>query len=163
MSFLIQPLEQRDWCAISKIYKEGIQTGIATFETEIPTWEQWDQNHLPFCRYKAVQNNDMLGWIALSPVSKRPVYKGVAEVSVYVAAMHQKKGVGGKLLHHTINASESQGIWTLQASIFSENHPSIHVHHTAGFRVVGIRKKIAMAHGYWKDNILMEHRSSKIN
>ncbi|TYP76162.1 GNAT family N-acetyltransferase [Aquimarina intermedia] len=141
MNFLIQPFDQNDWQDISKIYKEGIRTGIATFETEIPTWKQWDQNHLSFCRFKAIHNEQIWGWIALSPKSKRAVYKGVAEVSVYVGAQAQNRRVGRSLLNHLISVSESHGIWSLQASIFPENKASQHLHASAGFRVIGIRKK----------------------
>ena len=162
MNFLIQPFDQNDWQDISKIYKEGIQTGIATFETEIPTWKQWDQNHLSFCRFKAISNEQILGWIALSPKSKRAVHKGEAEISVNGAAKAQKQGVGRSLINQHITASESHGIWSLQASIFPENKASQHLHASVGFRVIGIREKIAKCQGCWKDNILMERRSSKI-
>ncbi|MCA0932745.1 N-acetyltransferase family protein [Lutimonas saemankumensis] len=150
------------WPEVSRIYEEGIATGMATFEKEIPSWEAWDANHLKSCRIIARNNEEVLGWAALSPVSSRCVYGGVAEVSVYVAANARGKGIGKILMNRLITESESEGFWTLQAGIFPENKNSIRLHEKSGFRIIGFRERIGLLDGVWKDNVLLERRSSKI-
>ncbi len=151
-----------DWEAIEKIYRAGIQTGHATFQTEndVPDGVTWFGSKIPDLIFKAVgENGDMVGWAALSPVSGRSVYAGVAEVSVYVAGAGRGHGVGFFLLSHLVAASEVAGIWTLQAGIFPENEASIHIHQKVGFRIVGRREKIGQMDGVWRDVMLMERRS----
>lgn len=157
----IRPLLPSDWPVVKKIYQQGIETGIATFETEVPDWAYWNNKYLTFCRFVAAEQSLVLGWVTLSPVSTRPVYKGVAEVSLYVAQEARGKGIGKALLHHLVTASEKAGIWTLQSAIFPENKASIHLHQLAGFRVVGIREKIGQRHGVWYDNVFLERRKKE--
>ena len=145
--------------AIAEIYKEGIDTGIATFETSVPSWETWDEGKLKHSRFLAVENNVVLGWIALSKVSSRCVYNGVAEVSVYVSENHRGKGVGKFLMENVITESEANGIWTLRSGMFAENEATIALHKMFGFRIIGYREKIGKLDGVWKDNVIMERRS----
>lgn len=158
---LISPLKAGDWPAVRAIYEEGIATGNATFETSAPEWEKWDAGHLPHCRLAARKGPEVLGWAALSPVSSRCVYAGVAEVSVYVAERARGKRVGTALLEALVEESERSGIWTLQAGIFPENAASIALHKSAGFRIVGVRERLGCMAGRWRDVVLMERRSSK--
>ena len=158
----ISNFTHQDWSVISEIYRQGIATGIATFETQIPSWEQWDATHINSCRFKAEMNNEIVGWAALSPVSKREVYRGVAEVSIYIASDFRKLGIGKLLLQHLIKESEAEGFWTLQAGIFSQNKASIALHKALGFREIGFREKVAKLHDIWYDNTLLERRSKKI-
>lgn len=160
MEIVVRPLLKTDWESVSKIYEEGIATGIATFETEVPTWELWDKKHIEHCRIVAEINREVVGFAVLSQVSKREVYKGVAEVSVYVSTNHRGKNIGKVLLTQLVRESESKGFWTLQAGIFSENIASICLHEKCGFRIVGIREKIGKLHGKWHDNYLLERRSN---
>jgi len=162
MDLVLRSLTNTDWMAVSKIYAEGISTGMATFETEIPSWELWNNKYIEHCRIVAEHNNEVLGFAVLSPVSKRAVYKGVAEVSVYVSEQHRGNRIGEALLKQLIGESEKNGFWTLQASIFSINIGSIRLHEKCGFRVVGVREKIGKLHGKWYDNHLLERRSSVI-
>jgi L-amino acid N-acyltransferase YncA len=155
-------MTKQDWPAVSRIYGEGIASGHATFETTIPVWEQWDASHLQACRFVARTGDDVIGWAALSPVSRRAVYSGVAEVSVYVAERARGRSVGSRLLKALIDASEAQGIWTLQAGIFPENIASIRLHKRGGFRIVGTRKKVGRMQGHWRDVLLMERRSEVV-
>src|SRR4030095_8369241 len=141
-TFLIDHLQPEDWDAVRAIYLEGIATGNATFETEAPEWDDWDTAHLACCRLVARDRGTIVGWAALSPVSRRAVYAGVAEVSVYVSTSQQGKGIGRLLLQRLIEESERNGIWTLQAGIFPENTASIELHRKCDFRVVGEREKI---------------------
>jgi len=159
MDFVIGSMRPQDWDFVRAIYLEGITTGQATFETEAPDWERWDAGHLPQCRLVARNGDVVLGWAALSPVSRREVYAGVAEVSVYVAASARGLGVGGALMLALIEASELYGVWTLQSSIFPENHASVALHLKHGFREVGRRERIARHHGVWRDTIVLERRS----
>jgi L-amino acid N-acyltransferase YncA len=159
MDFVIDSLLTRDWEFVRAIYLEGIATGQATFETEAPDWERWDAGHLPQCRIVARSSDGILGWAALSPVSRREVYAGVAEVSVYVAASARGFGVGGALMRALIEASERQGVWTLQSTIFPDNHASVALHLKHGFREVGRRERIARHHGVWRDTVVLERRS----
>ena len=151
-----------DWESVANIYKEGIETGVATFETNVPTFNSWDHAHMQTCRFVAEENNTILGWVALSPVSSRCVYGGVAEVSVYVSKKSRGKGLGKILLQHLITASEQQGIWTLQSGVFPTNFSSIKVHEAVGFRLIGKRERIGKLNGKWIDNVLFERRSSVI-
>jgi phosphinothricin acetyltransferase len=155
----IEPMQPADWPAVRAIYREGIATGNATFETEAPEWEQWDSGHLPICRLVARRDGQIVGWAALSPVSGRCVYAGVAEVSVYVAAAARGQGVGKALLAALVAESERAGLWTLQAGIFPENAASLALHRACGFREVGRRERIGQMHGVWRDIVLMERRS----
>jgi phosphinothricin acetyltransferase len=149
------------WLAVRAIYLEGIATGNATFETIAPDWSEWDAKHLPHSRLVVRNNDQLIGWAALSPVSSRPVYRGVAEVSVYIAERARGRGVGRALLDALIVESERHGIWTLQAGIFPENIASIELHRRAGFREVGRRERIGqMADGTWRDTILLERRTT---
>lgn len=155
----IIPLEKKYWPAAARIYEEGIQSGNATFETKVPPWEEWDKAHLSSCRFVATSVGSVVGWAALSPVSGRCIYNGIAEVSVYVSLSHHGRRIGTKLLAHLIPASEASGIWTLQAGIFPENEASIQLHQRFGFRVVGIREKIGKMNHTWRDVLLLERRS----
>lgn len=159
MSYAIDQMRTSDWEQVREIYLQGIRTGQATFETEAPSWERWDEGHLPFARLVIREDDTVLGWAALSPVSKRQVYRGVAEVTVYVAENARGKGIGLALLEALIAASETNGIWTLQASIFPENVASVELHRRCGFREVGRRERIAMLHNTWHDTLLLERRT----
>lgn len=153
----------QDWDQVRAIYLEGISTGNATFEKSAPDWEKWDAGHLKSCRFVTRQGSDILGWAALSPVSGRCVYAGVAEVSVYVAERARGRKIGSILIEALAAASEREGIWTLQAGIFPENLPSIELHKRAGFRTVGTREKIGCMDGRWRDVVLMERRSAIVD
>lgn len=155
----IRKMKEHDWDKVCKIYMEGIATGHATFQKEAPSWEEWDQGHKKDCRLVAVLNNRIIGWAALSPVSSRHVYRGVAEVSIYVSPSEAGKGVGNALLNALIEKSEQQGYWTLQASIFPENIASLYIHFKNGFREVGRRERIGEMDGIWRDTIILERRS----
>ena len=159
----LRPMELADWPAVADIYRDGIATGHATFNTEAPSWEEWDRSHLASCRLVAVDDSDVLGWAAMIPVSDRCVYAGVAEESVYVSARARGRGVGRLLLEGLIATSERQGIWTLQAGIFPENTPSIALHERLGFRLVGRRERLGkMATGQWRDVLMLERRSESV-
>lgn len=160
----IVPMLPTDWPEVEKIYQEGIDTNQATFETQTPTWEEWDQGHLITPRLVIKDSSGtILGWAALSPVSKRPVYRGVAEVSIYIAIDHLGQGIGRKLLSELIKQSEAAGIWTLQAATFPENEASVRLHESLGFQLVGRREKIAQQHGVWRDTVMLERRSNKLS
>lgn len=155
-------MKAADWAQVKSIYLEGIATGHATFETEAPTWEQWNASHLSSARLVAFEGDELVGWAALSPVSQRCVYGGVAEVSVYVARSARQSGVGRKLLGALIDESEQNGIWTLQAGMFPENAGSVALHRSCGFREVGRRERIGKLNGAWRDTILLERRSNLV-
>jgi len=163
MEIVVKPLLITDWTSVSKIYKEGISTGIATFETECPNWEKWNAKYLQCCRFVAIIEDEIVGFAVLSPVSKRAVYKGVVEVSVYVLENSRGKHIGEKLLKTLINESEKESFWTLQAGVFSENKASINLHKKCGFRIVGVREKIGKLNGKWYDNHFLERRSKVVN
>lgn len=150
------------WAAVREIYAEGIATGNATFETDLPDWSQWDAAHARHCRLIACDGEAIAGWAALSPVSRREVYAGVAEVSVYVAERARAKGIGRALLESLIEQSEKHGIWTLQAGIFPENIASVALHKSCGFREVGVRRRLGQLAGVWRDVLLLERRSSHV-
>ena len=156
----IIPMTEQHWPAVREIFAQGIAAGNATFETIVPEWAEWDSRHLPTCRLVAVRDTEVLGWAALSPVSIRQVYRGVAEVSVYIAENARGQGIGSALLEALIIESERNGIWMLQAVIHASNAISIHLHEKAGFRIVGTRERIGCLHGRWLDTVLMERRSS---
>jgi L-amino acid N-acyltransferase YncA len=155
----IEPMRPEDWDAVARIYAEGIATGNATFETAVPSWEVWDSAHSPELRVVARLEDELLGWAALSPVSSRCVYEGVAEESVYVAEQARGRGIGRTLLEALITRAGEAGIWTIQTSIFPENVASLELHRRVGFRVVGTRERIGRHHGVWRDTIFLEHRS----
>ncbi|HEX5005035.1 MAG TPA: GNAT family N-acetyltransferase [Gemmatimonadales bacterium] len=155
----IRPMTAADWPAAAEVYREGIATGDATFNTEAPSWESWDRGHLAPCRLVAVQGGEVVGWTALTPVSDRCVYGGVAELAVYVAARARGRGVGRALLDALVAASEAAGIWSLQAGIFPENAGSVKLHERAGFRFVGRRERLGQMGGRWRDVLMFERRS----
>ena len=155
---MIDQMRVSDWEQVRSIYLEGIRSGNSTFETDAPSWERWNEGHLPFARLVMRDEETVIGWAALSPVSKRDVYRGVAEVTVYVTESARGKGIGRALLEALIAESEQNGIWTLQASIFPENIASVELHLRCGFREIGRRERIAMLRGVWRDTILFERR-----
>jgi phosphinothricin acetyltransferase len=159
-NFRIIAMRPEDWGAVEEIYREGIATGNATFEIESPGWETWSAKHHSHSRLVARDERRILAWAALSPVSARRVYAGVAEVSIYVADSARGQGIAKALLTALIEQSEQNGIWTLQAGIFPENLASITLHKTCGFREVGLREKIGQLAGIWRDVVLLERRSS---
>lgn len=172
MEYQILPMLPDHWPAIREIYSEGIATGNATFATELPDWENWDADHRKDCRLVALEPVEspsqprsgakMLGWAALSSVSRRHVYRGVAEVSVYISAAARGRGVGKSLLRALVQESEVNGIWTLQAGIFPENAASLALHKSCGFREVGIRTRIGKLGDSWRDVSLLERRSTRV-
>ena len=159
---MIELMRESDWEGVRAVYVEGLETGDATFETEAPTWERWDAGHLRVARLVAREGDKIKGWAALSPVSSRKVYAGVAEVSVYVGRESRGEGVGRALLTSLIEESERSGVWTLQASIFPENAASVRLHAACGFREVGRRERIGKLGGRWRDTLLLERRSERV-
>jgi L-amino acid N-acyltransferase YncA len=164
MEFMIGDMSPTDWEPVREIYREGILGENATFEADVPDWQKWDAGHLPEPRLVARVRGQVVGWAALSRVSARRVYAGVAEVSLYIDGRYQRRGIGDALLAALVQASEKSGIWTLQASIFPENQASIRLHEKHGFRIVGQRERIAKMNygslqGKWRDTIFMERRS----
>lgn len=162
MSFELRVMHPEDWPAVEQIYAAGIATGHATFETATPAWAEWDAAHLATPRLVADEGGVAVGWAALSPASRRAVYRGVAEVSVYVAPEAWGRGVGRLLLDALVQASEEAGLWTLQASVFAGNHASLKLHEQAGFRRVGVRERIAQRDGRWHDTVILERRSAVV-
>lgn len=162
MEIFVQEMKQTDLKDVLKIYSEGIASGYATFETSAPGEEEWDKMHLSNCRLVARAGEEIIGWAALSPVSGRCVYSGVAEVSVYVGSRARGEGVGKALLLKLVKESEKAGIWTLDAGIFPENKASISLFKSRGFREVGYREKLGSANGIWRDVILLERRSRNV-
>ena len=158
MKFQIEQMLPTDQGAVLEIYRLGLESGLATFETEVPAWEQWDAAHYTRCRFVARRGPQVIGWVALSPVSKRSVYAGLAEVSIYIHPEYQRQGVGNALMLELIRCSRDAGFWTLQASIFPQNQASQALLLKCGFRVVGRREKIAQLHGIWRDTLLLERR-----
>jgi phosphinothricin acetyltransferase len=159
----IEPMQPSDWPDVERIYEDGIATGLATFETEAPTWDGWDASHRAECRFVARRDGRVVGWVALSRVSRRHVYRGVAELSVYVAEDARGIGVGTALLGAVIPASEGAGIWTLQAGVMAVNEPSLALHEKMGFRRVGVREGFGQdVNGVWHDVVLLERRSGVV-
>ena len=158
----IDHIKTSDWPRVCAVFLEGILSGNATFETEPPSWDQWDRAHLPFGRLAARSDEGLVGWAALTPVSLRPCYAGVAEMSIYVAEAARGQGIGRALMQEAIRSSEAHHIWTLQASIFPENVASLRICAAHGFRQVGRRKHIAKLNGLWRDTILLERRSDRV-
>jgi phosphinothricin acetyltransferase len=159
---LVDELRPEHWPEVARIYADGIATGDATFETELPSWEQWDRAHLPRHRFAALREGTVVGWVAVGPVSDRCVYGGVVEDSVYVAEDARGQGVGRLLLERLIASSEAAGIWTIQTGIFPENEASLRAHERVGFEVVGRRKRLGKLHGVWRDVLLLERRSDVV-
>ena len=156
-------LTAADWAAVSAIYAEGIETRNATFETDVPPWDAWDASHLAAPRLVARRDDEVVGWAALSPVSSRPCYRGVAETRVYVARGARSQGVGRALLNELVQLAErGAGIWTIQTGIFPENLASLQLHLSCGFRVVGVRERLGQLDGTWRDVVLLERRSKEI-
>jgi len=160
MNIIIRSMEPSDWLAVADIYKQGIETGNATFQQSIPTWEEWNAAHVLNCRLVAETDNMIAGWAALSLVSARAVYSGVAEVSVYVGNKYKGQHIGTTLLESIISESERCGFWTLQSGIFPENIASIAIHKKTGFREIGYREKVANLKNVWKNTVLFERRST---
>jgi L-amino acid N-acyltransferase YncA len=162
MKIEITAMRRQDWPAVREIYAEGIATGNATFEMTTPDWSRWDLAHHEHCRLIARDAEAILGWAALSPISRREVYAGVAEVSIYIAEKARGKGIGRALLESLIDQSEKHGLWTLQAGIFPENIASVVLHKSCGFREVGVRHRLGQLAGAWRDVLLLERRSSRV-
>jgi len=160
---VVRDLRADDWPEVARIYREGIETGNATFETEVPSWEEWDASHLAAHRFAAERDGRVVGWVALLPVSSRECYSGVAEVSLYVSEEARSQGVGRELLTAAIEGAERGGIWTLQTSVFPENEASLRLLRRFGFREVGRRERIGRLHGVWRDTVLVERRSEVIS
>jgi L-amino acid N-acyltransferase YncA len=160
MNYWIDELTAADWDAVRAIYLQGITGGLATFETEAPPWERWDAGHHAFARLAARGEGGLLGWTALSPVSPRAAYRGVAEHSIYIHEDARGQGIGRALLTRLLSEAEANGIWTVQTAIFALNAPSLALHRACGFREVGRRERIAQLRGVWHDTILLEKRSS---
>lgn len=147
-----------DWPEVARIYEEGLATGVASFETDVPTWDDWDAGHCPEPRVVAEDDGELVGWIAVSPVSRRDCYRGVVEHSVYVAPRARGRGVGRTLLERLVTDARSHGFWTIQTSIIASNAPSLALHRAVGFREVGRRERIARRDGAWHDTVLLELR-----
>ena len=162
MSTLIKKMTPNDWPAVAAIYAEGIRTGNATFQTDVPSWEDWNKAHISNCRLVANKQDSIAGWAALTPVSARCVYAGVAEVSVYVGEAFRAQGIGLALLEQLVIESEANGFWTLQAGIFPENTGSIRIHEKCGFTILGSRERIGQMGGIWRDTMLLERRSKVV-
>ncbi|MBN2222222.1 MAG: N-acetyltransferase [Vallitaleaceae bacterium] len=163
LNYQIIPMLESHWPNVKKIYKEGMITGIATFQNDLPTWDEWNQEHCNSCRFVIEEDHQILGWAALTPTSNRCIFAGVAEVSIYISPQHQGKSLGTELLMKLIAESEVSGYWTLQAGILRENIGSYKLHLKCGFREVGYREKIGQtSDGLWHDMILMERRSNNL-
>ena len=158
----IRDLRPGDWPEVAEIFEAGIRTRSATFETVVPAWEEWDPAHLPGHRLVAVEEGAVVGWAALAPASTRACYAGVAEASVYVARERQGRGVGRALLERLVRDAEAAGLWTIQTSVFPENRASLALHLRCGFRVVGVRERIARLDGVWRDTLLLERRDRAV-
>ena len=159
----LRAMEPADWPAVAEVYRQGVESGDATFERDVPSWEEWDVSKRTTCRIVAVADGELVGFACLGPTSKRSVYAGVCEVMVYVADGARGRGIGGRLMEELVAQSERDGVWTLQASIFPENRASIRAHERVGFRVLGTRERIARFHdGRWRDTVIMERRSRSV-
>jgi len=160
---VVEELRAEHWPEVARIYADGIATGNATFETQVPSWERWDAAHLPEHRFVALEHRRVVGWTAVSPVSQRCVYEGVVENSVYVDEAARGRGVGRLLLERLVASTEAAGIWTIQTGIFPENEASVRVHKRVGFRVVGRRERLGKLHGVWRDVLFLERRSNVVD
>jgi len=161
MEFKIRKMLETDWNDVARIYQHGMDTNIATFQTSCPSYEEWDKAHLQTCRFVITDGESIAGWTALSPVSSRCVYSGLAEISIYMDDKYSRLGLGTKLLNYLIQESEKNGIWMLQSAILQHNQASICLHEKCGFRKVGYREKIAKdKSGIWRDTVMMEKRSA---
>ncbi len=158
----IRHFERADFNSVEAIYQQGIEGGNATFQKKTKSWDEWNRSMLAFCRLVIAENDRVVGWAALSPISTRAVYSGVAEVSIYISEISQGKGFGRKLLARLIEDSEANNIWTLQAGIFPENTGSITLHQKNGFKILGVREKLGQMNGVWRDVVLMERRSQLV-
>jgi phosphinothricin acetyltransferase len=159
----VRELDPSDWADVARIYADGIATRLATFETEVPAWDAWSRAHLVSPRLVAENGNGVVAWAALSAVSRRPAYAGVAWTSVYVDAQARGRGVGRLLLERLVHGSEAAGMWTLQAAIFPENAASLALHRACGFRDVGVRERLGRLDGLWRDVVLLERRSPRVS
>lgn len=159
----VRALGPGDWAAVRRVYGEGIATGVATFETTVPSRASLDAKWLPGHRWVAEQDGEVVGWTALSPVSTRECYSGVAESSIYVAEGHRGRGIGKTLIRKQVMAADEAGLWTLQTAIFTENRAGIALHHQAGYRTVGIRERIAQRNGTWHDTVFIERRADTVS
>lgn len=155
-------ITESNYLEVASIYKQGIKTGLATFETETPNWKVWDKKHLPFCRFALLDDKKMCGWVSLAAVSERYVYRGVAEVSIYIAKASRGKGYGKLLLNKLIKESENNGIWSLRSVLITDNIPSLKLHLNCGFREVGYYEKVGELNGVWLNNTVLERRSKTI-
>jgi len=162
MTINIRNYNPEDWKQVSKIYRQGIKTKNATFEVNVPPKNEWEAKQIPGCTLIAEIENEIVGWASITFVSARKVYKGVGEVSVYISLSHTGKGVGKLMLEKLIKAADKHNVWTLQASIFPENSPSIKLHLSCGFREIGYREKIGKMDGVWRDTLLLERRSKTL-
>lgn len=163
MDYEVEVMKASDWAQVAEIYTEGIMTKIATFQSAAPSWEEWNKGHCESCRLVARTGDTILGWAALSPVSSRCVYAGVAEVSIYIGKKYQGQKVGTALLEKLIELSEENGYWTLQSGIIKENTSSLTLHRKCGFREIGYRERLGkMDNGKWHDVVLVERRSKLI-
>lgn len=161
MEYQIREMQKDDWKQVSNIYQAGMDTNMATFQTECPSFQAFDESHLSSCRYVIMDGNNVAGWAALTPVSSRCVYRGVVEVSIYIDPAYKGKGLGTRLLAHLTDQSEQCGYWTLQAGIMQDNEASIRLHEKCGFRIVGFRERIGQdKFGAWRNTVLMERRSA---
>jgi L-amino acid N-acyltransferase YncA len=158
----IIPFERRHWDQVAEIYRLGLLTNNATFETEVPDLETWLKKFRTELIWVGEMNDEIAGWAGLLPVSVRKVYEGVVEITIYIHPSHHGKGVANKLMSHLIAESEKAGIWTLYSSVFAENDVSIHLHEKHGFRRIGYREKIAKLHGEWRNTVIFERRSKKV-
>jgi phosphinothricin acetyltransferase len=158
----IVDLEAAHWPDVVRIYQQGMATGNATFETEVPSWETWDADHLAKPRLVARRGGQTLGWAVLSPVSNRCVYRGVAENSIYLDTSALGQGIGRLLLDRLVTMAEDEGIWTIEAGIFPENEASLRLHERCGFRLVGVRRRMGRMDSRWRDVVFMERRSDRV-
>jgi L-amino acid N-acyltransferase YncA len=160
---VVEELRPEHWPEVARIYADGIATGNATFETDVPSWEEWDRSHLREHRFVALRDGVVVGFLAVSSVSDRCVYGGVVENSVYVDEQARGQGVGRLLLERLIASTEAAGIWTIQTGIFPENEVSVRLHERVGYEVVGRRKRLGKLHGVWRDVLLLERRSGLVD
>jgi L-amino acid N-acyltransferase YncA len=158
----IEDMREDDWPAVRAIYEQGIATGDATFDTEAPSWADWDRGHLRECRLVARRDGEVVAWAALSPVAKKAAYRGVAEVSLYVLECARAEGIGKTLGKALVEASEQAGIWTLESWIFPENRVSLALCESFGFRVVGVRERAGRLGDRWRDVVIVERRSAAV-